>query len=95
MWKHIFSDFRIPASFGQLFEFVTTNSHWLLLAIFGTLMMLVISIIQRKCQVRDLLAKLPSGVRVVVLTGLTIFVVVFGGMAMFHFGGGGFMYAGF
>ena len=95
LWKHIFTDFRIPTSANQLFEFVSTDKIWLLLASFGVLLMLGVSCLQTKYQVRDLFNKLPISVRIVVVSCGMIIVAVFGGMALYNFGGGGFMYAGF
>lgn len=95
LWKHIFTDFRIPKSVHQLLKFVSTEQHWLIIATFGALMMLAVSCLQSKCQVRDLFNKLPIVIRIIVVSCGMIFVAVFGGMALYSFGGGGFMYAGF
>lgn len=95
LWKHILTDFTIPANVHQLLEFVTTGKYWLIIAFFGTLLMFVVSCLQNRCQVRELFDKLPIAVRIVVVSCWMIFVAVFGGWALYEFGGGGFMYAGF
>ena len=59
------------------------------------LMMLLVSVLKSKYQVRDLFNQLPFAVRIILLSCGAVLVAAFGGMAMYLFGGGGFLYAGF
>ena len=95
LWKHIFTDFRIPTSIHQLLEFVSTGKYWLILAAAGTVLMFAVSLLQTRCKVRDLFNRLPISLRILVMSCGAIFVAVFGGMALYSYGGGGFLYAGF
>lgn len=95
LWKHIFTDHRLPTGVGQLLEFADTGKLWLILAAGGSLMMLLVSVLKSKYQVRDLFNQLPFAVRIILLSCGAVLVAAFGGMAMYLFGGGGFLYAGF
>lgn len=95
LWKHILTDHRIPQNFAQLTEFVTNERFWLVLAMAGAVLMLAVSLLQRKGPVRDRFNKLPMAVRLVIEAVCVVFIFVFGGVALTTFGGRGFMYAGF
>ena len=95
LWKHIFTDHRLPQSFWQLFEFVTTKKIWFVIAMVGAALMLAVSLLQEKGSVRDRFNKLPIGVRLVIEAVCIVFIFVFGGVALVSFGGRGFMYEGF
>lgn len=95
LWKHIFTDTRFPKSVFELLQFVSTGKLWLIIATFGAFMMFIVSVIQGKHQFRDLFNRLPFTARMVILSCGVVFIATFGGMALYDFGGGGFLYAGF
>lgn len=95
LWKHIFTAFRLPTGIQDVLPPVRAGMLWLLIATAGTLLMLTVSILQGKYRVRDLLARLPIAVRILLIAAGTVAVVACGGHALYVFGGGGFLYAGF
>ena len=95
LWKHVFTAFRLPTGVQDLLPFVRTGKLWLLVAAVGTLLMLTVSILQGRYKVRDLFARLPLAVRIVVIACAAVVVAALGPMALYLFGGGGFLYAGF
>lgn len=95
LWKHIFTDLRIPSSIYQLLEFTGNDRIGLILATFIVIAMFAVSCLQSKYQVRHLFNKLPTPIRLVSISCGVIFVVVFGVLMEYNYGGGGFMYEGF
>ena len=91
LWKRIFTEHTIPTSFETLLPFASKVP--LLIIAFGTILMIIVSLIQRKRPVRDLLNKIPTVFRIFVLAVLVAFVI----FAAYCTGtvGGGFMYAQF
>ncbi len=93
LWKRVLTNHTIPASFHQLMPFVTEKKPFLL-AVAGALLMLAVSLIQRRQPVRQWLEDHTNYyVRIVLYAVLFIVIVYFGykasGMA------GGFMYEKF
>ena len=95
LWKQIFTNHIIPGSLGELLPFVepvfTTLTYSLLLI--GIIMMLVVSILQRKHPVRKLFNNMPAAVRIPVLSVMIIIIASYGVIATWN--GGGFLYAQF
>lgn len=95
LWKHIFTDHRIPTGVSQLLQFVDNSLFWFGMAMMGTAMMFAVSLMQNKGPVRERFNRLPCWVRLCAEGAALVFVATFGGVALYSFGGGGFMYAGF
>ena len=97
LWKHIFTDYRIPNNLVQLVEFTTNDidGSWLYIFIFMVVSLFFVSFFKKKFDIRESINKSPLLFRLVVITGFLMFVISFGGLALYSFGGGGFMYAGF
>lgn len=98
LWKQIFTEHTIPASVAQLLPFIGDDlSLWGLLplfaAVFGTVLMFVTSLMQRKKPVRDYIAKLPLIIKIAIFAILLIMIIYFGIPASGN--AGGFMYAQF
>ena len=98
LWKQIFTEHTIPASVAQLLPFIGDDlSLWGLLplfaAVFGTVLMFVTSLMQRKKPVRDYIAKLPFIIKIAIFAILLIMIIYFGIPASGN--AGGFMYAQF
>lgn len=91
LWKRIFTDYTIPSSLKSLLPFA--SKFTLVIIAFGTVLMLIISLIQRKVPVRDLLNRIPNVFRIFLLA-LLISITI---LAVFTTNntGGGFMYAQF
>lgn len=97
LWMHIITNHRIPSGVYQLFEFATSslNKMWLLIFAVCVVCMFLVSICKNCVDVRDRLYNLPKIVRILFVSGFLMFVLIFGGYALYSFGSGGFMYAGF
>lgn len=95
LWKQIFTEHRIPADWKQLLEFVQTPMIWFWLAMTGTALMFTVSVLQSSGPVRPRFNRLPVPLRLLVEAVCLLLIISFGGMAMYTFGGGGFLYAGF
>ncbi len=97
LWKRIFTNHEIPHSIQELLPFinwsVTANVPMTILAVMGTILLFVVSLLQRKQPFRVYFNKLPMVVRVVILTGMVMFIMSFGVQATW--GVGGFLYANF
>ncbi len=93
LWKQIFANRTIPRSLGQLLPFVDTYRN-LAAALFGVLLMFVVSLLQRNGSVRARMERrLPYFVRIVCFAALFFLIIYFGVPAS---GGlGGFLYAEF
>ncbi len=93
LWKRIFTAGSLPHSLRELLPFVDTYRN-LAAVLFGTVLMLWVSLFQRRGSVRDLMErKLPYSLRVFVFVILFFLIVYFGVPAS---GGlGDFMYAQF
>ena len=91
LWKRIFTNYTIPNSLKALLPFAEKIP--LIIITLGTILMLIVSLIQRKKSVRDLLNKLPKILRIFILAILVSISI----LAVFYTdsGGGGFMYAQF
>lgn len=91
LWKRVFTNYTIPTSFKALLPFASKVP--LLIIMFGTLLMIIVSLIQRKGPFRDKFNKVPTVIRIFILA-LLISISIF---AAFCTGtvGGGFMYAQF
>lgn len=91
LWKRIFTEHSIPTSFETLLPFASKVP--LLIITFGTILMIIVSLIQRKRPVRELLNKIPTIFRIFILAVLVALVI----FAAYCTGtvGGGFMYAQF
>lgn len=95
LWKQIFTNRIIPRGFAELVPFAepTFSSLTYVLLILGVVMMLVVSLLQRKRPVREILNAWPAPIRFVVLSVLIIIVASYGVVATWN--GGGFIYAQF
>lgn len=93
LWKQIFVNHTIPRSLGQLLPFVDTYRN-LAAALFGVVLMFVVSLLQRKEPVRARMERrLPYFVRILCFAALFFLIIYFGVPAS---GGlGGFLYAEF
>lgn len=97
LWKRIFTNFDFPKTLSLLLPFVdwSVTTNYLLLAIAGTgtMMMVAVSLLQRKQPVRAHFNRLPMAVRITVLVLLAVLISSFGVQATW--GAGGFLYANF
>lgn len=95
-WRHIFCDFSLPSEMGMLIPGVSvpgmTASPLWLVAI-GTIIMFVVSMLQRKRPVRERFNTLKMPIRSLILGVLIVCIVSFGAMASWD--AGSFMYANF
>ncbi len=91
LWKRIFTNHTIPTSFGTLLPFV--NKLHLMAIIIGTILMLIFSLIQRKYSVGKLFNKIPTVIRIFILSLIiTILIIIAFGLNNVS---GGFMYEQF
>lgn len=89
LWKQIFTNATIPHSFEELLPFAA-KGEFRIICVF-TLMLLIVSLIQRKQPVRQWFRKLPAPVQLLALSVLIV-------MSLYYCGSGsagGFMYAQF
>ena len=95
LWKQIFTNHMIPRSLAELLPFVVPvfSSLTYVLLIFGILLMFLVSLLQRKRPVREIVNAWPAPVRVAVLSMMIILVASYGVVATWN--GGGFIYAQF
>lgn len=93
LWKRIFTEHSVPHSLTELLPFVDTYRN-LAAVLLGVLLMLLVSLLQRKGSVRDWMGrKLPYLIRIWIYVALFFLILYFGVPAS---GGlGGFMYAEF
>ena len=91
LWKRIFTEHTIPNSFKSLLPFASKIT--LIIIVFGTLLMLIVSLIQRKGSVRDKLNKIPTIPRIFILAVLVTITLL--ATLINNNSGGGFMYAQF
>lgn len=91
LWKQIFTEHSIPDSFKALLPFASKIT--LIIICFGTLLMLIISLIQRKGQVRNRLNNIPTIPRIFFLAVLVTITII--ATLINNNTGGGFMYAQF
>ncbi len=83
-----------PSAYRSYVPFIPIdNRPYFNIAVVGLLLMLAVSLIQRKRPARELFNKLPSPVRIVLLA--VLFTLVATVSAKFSVGAGGFMYANF
>lgn len=96
-WRRVFTNHTIPRSFSELFPFadlsITVYKINFVLAIFGVIMMIIISIVQYRNPARYYFNKIPKALRLIVLSLLIILIASFGVQATW--GSGGFLYAQF
>ncbi|MCR4615069.1 MAG: MBOAT family protein [Clostridiales bacterium] len=92
LWKHIFSNHRIPASLSELLPFVDDISIPFLIVASLTGFLFIHSLVERKRDFRTLFHKLPFAVRIAALTVLFIIIAYIGIPAASE---GGFLYANF
>jgi len=97
LWKQIFTNHEIPGSIYELLPFInwsiTIYVVMTFLAIMGTILLFVVSLLQRKQEFRVYFNKLPMVVRMIILTGMILLISSFGVQATW--GTGGFIYANF
>ena len=91
LWKRIFTEHTIPNSIKVLLPFASKVP--LIIIAFGTFLMLIVSLIQRKKSVRDIFNKIPTVFRIFILA-LLISILIFAAGCTDSVGGG-FMYAQF
>lgn len=91
LWKRIFTEHTIPNSLRALLPFASKVP--LLIIAFGTVLMLIVSLLQRKRPVRDVFNKIPTILRLFILA-LLISILIFAACCT-EGAGGGFMYAQF
>lgn len=91
-WKRLFTVNCIPRSFSDVLPFVTGKINFLVITA-GIAIMIAVSVLQRKKQIRDYTAKIPVPVRSVMFAGLVVIILIYGVPASME--GGGFMYAQF
>lgn len=91
LWKRIFTEHTIPNSLKALLPFASKVP--LFIIAFGTILMLIVSLIQRKKPVRELFNKIPTVLRIFILA-LLIAILIFAAFCT-DSNGGGFMYAQF
>ncbi len=91
LWKRIFTNYRIPASFGEMLPFVNDKLYFLII-IFGIILMFAVSVLQRKQSVIGLFNRMPMLVRHGCMTIILLLIVIFG---VANGGAGGFMYVQF
>ena len=91
-YARIFTDHTIPHSFQEMFPFID-KKHYFLVALALTLILFIISLIQRKRPVREIFNRIPMVIRIIILAILFVFALDFGwkmnGLS------GGFLYAQF
>lgn len=98
LWKHVFTNHTMPRSISKLLEFASFDISDLSLmgfALFGVLLMFIVSLIKSKHSVRDLFNKLPFSVRILVVSTAVIIILIFGTYSLLISGNGGFLYAQF
>ena len=91
LWKRVFTNHTIPHSFESLLPFASKTI--LIIVIFGTMLMLIFSLIQRKKSVRTMFNKLPTIPRIFILA-LLISILIFAALYADN-SVGGFMYEQF
>ena len=91
LWKRIFTEHTIPNSIKALLPFASKVP--LIIIAFGTFLMLIVSLIQRKKSVRDIFNKIPTVFRIFILA-LLISILIFAAGCTDSVGRG-FMYAQF
>lgn len=94
---HIFTNHQIPKDINHLLEFafLDISKLWLYVCLVLVLVIFYISANKNRFDVREKINKLNPVVRVVVLSLFIVLAVSLGVSALYEFGGGGFMYAGF
>ena len=95
LWRQIFTNHTIPQGISELVPFIepTFSSLTYVLLIIGIIMMLIVSLFQRKQPVRKIINAWPIPVRIAVLSIMIILVASYGVVATWN--GGGFIYAQF
>lgn len=93
LWKRIFTDFTIPRNIHQLLPFMGDDLLNFLIVVCMILLVLTVSLLQRKQEVRVYFNKLPAVVRVFVLAG--VFVLCFAVSGRINAVSGEFLYANF
>ncbi len=97
LWKNILLNWDIPSSISTLLPFINFSAPVYLvnfaLACGGTILLFIISLLQRKESFRCKFNKLPLGIRIFILAGFIVITFSFGTAA--SWGIGGFMYAQF
>ena len=91
LWKRIFTEHTIPSSLKALLPFASKVP--LIIIALGTILMLIVSLIQRKKSVRDIFNKIPMVFRIFILA-LLVSILIFAAFCT-NSSGGGFMYAQF
>lgn len=93
----IFTNHSVPHSLSELLPFIDTSITVykinFAIAMFGIVMMIIISVVQYKKTARYYFNKLPKPLRLLALSGLLILIATFGVQA--SWGSGGFLYAQF
>lgn len=92
LWARIFTEHTIPRTFQELFPFVEKKNH-LIVALALTLILFIISLLQRKKPFREYFNKIPMVFRIIILAVLFVVALEIGwketGLS------GGFLYAQF
>ncbi len=91
LWKRIFTEHTIPKTLKELLPFATKVP--LIIILFGTALMLTVSMIQRKKSVRGVFNKIPTIIRIFILSLLISIIII--SLLFNNNTGGGFMYAQF
>lgn len=97
LWKQILTNWSLPRSINELLPFVdlslTTYKVFFCLAILGTILLFIVSLLQRKGQFRIIFNRLPFIARIGILVAGLLLIATFGVQA--SWGAGGFLYAQF
>ena len=97
LWRHIFTEHTMPGSLNALLPFVdlsiTTKQIAFGLCILFTIILFIVSLIQRKAPARCYFNKLPAPLRIMLLV-LTVFLLASFGVRS-SWGKEAFMYANF
>lgn len=97
LWKHTLLNIFSPVTFATLIPYLNGvekgTSIRFLLAVLGTVIIFVSSLLQRKKPIRDYFNKIPMPIRAIIIAGVVILIASFGVQSTW--GEGGFMYANF
>ena len=91
LWSRVFTNHTIPTTFKELLPFASYVTFYII--VFGTLLMILFSLIQRKISVNVTFNKIPTILRLFILA-ILVSTMIFALLCTSN-AGGGFMYAQF